>query len=392
MRQLLSPAILLSLLLLPGSAGAVTSNVTFVTRAEAVMILLNNSTQRFSQITTSEQTFSDVPGTEWYAPYMKAGVALHLITPASGTRAVFPLRSITRAEFLQMLVRLHDLPLNQPYTFTDVVQNTWYAPYAGIAERYMLFVEDGTLLHPEYRLTHLEAVYALQRLFIAQPELRPSVVAILRRIARSSSLRSPSAVSSSSQSSPPLAASSASAGFTPVLSPGVTNRLEKSKLEVISRVNEERTREGLPPLKRNYLLEEAAQKHAKDMYQRDYFSHFTPEGLSYVDRIRAAGYLTAGSETCSCQPFFDLTSDDAPPEEHGPNYLVTQAQKICNCEPQFAVGENLIKGILTPEIAVRDWLDSTPHRLTMLQSKFEETGVGIYGDVWVQTFGSVKFR
>lgn len=41
---------------------------------------------------------------------------------------------------------------------------------------------------------------------------------------------------------------------------------------------------------RNALLDLAAQEHAEDMAQRNYFSHVTPEGVWSNERVREVGY------------------------------------------------------------------------------------------------------
>src|SRR6185312_15619523 len=56
---------------------------------------------------------------------------------------------------------------------------------------------------------------------------------------------------------------------------------------VVCLVNAERTSRGLKPLSRDGDLAQAARKHAADMVRRDYFSHTSPNGTSFADRIRA---------------------------------------------------------------------------------------------------------
>lgn len=61
-------------------------------------------------------------------------------------------------------------------------------------------------------------------------------------------------------------------------------------------VNQERAKEGLPPLQMDSELTAVARNHSNDMFRRGYFSHNTPEGISPFDRIEAGGisYLIAG--------------------------------------------------------------------------------------------------
>lgn len=48
---------------------------------------------------------------------------------------------------------------------------------------------------------------------------------------------------------------------------------------------------GLPPLAFNKNLHEAARMHTEDMLEEGYYAHDSPDGLTYEDRIRDAGYI-----------------------------------------------------------------------------------------------------
>lgn len=107
-------------------------------------------------------------------------------------------------------------------------------------------------------------------------------------------------------------------------------------------VNVERTERGLRPLKLNRRLSRAAARHAGDMVRRDYFSHNSLTGASFVDRIRRAGYL------------------------RGPR--------------GWMVGENLAWGAgdrSPPAAIVRAWMHSPGHRANILQRRFREVGIGL---------------
>ena len=59
----------------------------------------------------------------------------------------------------------------------------------------------------------------------------------------------------------------------------------------LCQLNRERAHHGLRRLTLNKRLARAARRHARDMARRNYFSHDTLGGGSFVDRIRRAGYL-----------------------------------------------------------------------------------------------------
>ena len=139
---------------------------------------------------------------------------------------------------------------------------------------------------------------------------------------------------------------------------------ERARDKVINLTNIEREKAGLAPLQSNPLLAAAAQKHAKDLWQNQYFDHHGLDGSSYVDRIRATGYFD-NPGPCGC----DLT---------------------CFCRPRFAVGENLARGQLSPEQVVAEWMASDGHRSNILQPAFDEIGIGLFGTIWVQNFGKIE--
>ncbi len=107
-------------------------------------------------------------------------------------------------------------------------------------------------------------------------------------------------------------------------------------------INAERSRHGLGPLKLNRRLSAAATAHAADMDARNYFSHDSLDGGSFVDRIRRAGYLSGARS--------------------------------------WKVGENLAWGSherSTPGAITQSWMKSPGHRANILSSSFREIGIGV---------------
>jgi uncharacterized protein YkwD len=73
-----------------------------------------------------------------------------------------------------------------------------------------------------------------------------------------------------------------------------TNALNPSVLEALDRyalslVNQSRQSQQRAPLRLDPLLKRAAQNHAEDMAQRNYFQHTSPEGTSPTKRYAAVG-------------------------------------------------------------------------------------------------------
>ena len=65
---------------------------------------------------------------------------------------------------------------------------------------------------------------------------------------------------------------------------------------LVELLNGERTKKGLSPLVVDEALQTLARSYATDMFERGYFSHYSPEGTSPFDRMDAAKiiYITAG--------------------------------------------------------------------------------------------------
>ena len=129
-------------------------------------------------------------------------------------------------------------------------------------------------------------------------------------------------------------------------------------------LNTERAHYGLRRLTLEQAPVRAARRHARDMARRNYFSHETLGGGSFVDRIRHEGYLRDAS--------------------------------------RWVVGENLgwgTKGNSRPRVIIQMWMNSPGHRANILNASFKEIGIGLAYDApiasgvqpactWATEFGS----
>jgi uncharacterized protein YkwD len=107
-------------------------------------------------------------------------------------------------------------------------------------------------------------------------------------------------------------------------------------------LNAERARHHLRPLRLNRRLSLAAQRHSRAMARRKFFSHTSPGGASFVDRIRSTGYLSGARS--------------------------------------WTVGENIAYGSgsrSTPRSIGSAWMNSPPHRSNILSSSYRAIGIGI---------------
>ena len=106
--------------------------------------------------------------------------------------------------------------------------------------------------------------------------------------------------------------------------------------------------QAMPPvaaLNWDALLTIAAQRHANDMLDNDFFSHTGSDGSSSSGRVTDAGY----------------------------NWL--------------SVGENIAFGYTGIETVVDAWIDSEDHCRNIMNASFTEMGAAQKGKYWVQTFG-----
>lgn len=129
--------------------------------------------------------------------------------------------------------------------------------------------------------------------------------------------------------------------------------IESEKAAFLSLINQYRQQNGLKPLSLSSTLSTAAQLHSEDMANRNYFSHTTPEGKTFVDRIIGAGYTHF---TC--------------------------------------LGENIAAGFSTAQAVFEAWRNSPSHNENMLNPCFEEIGIGLaysasstYKWYWTTDFG-----
>lgn len=82
---------------------------------------------------------------------------------------------------------------------------------------------------------------------------------------------------------------------------------EAAERYMFSLINKERVARGLKEVAFDGELRNVGRKHCKDMFERGYFSHYTPEGFSPFDRMDEAGivYNTAG-ENLALSPNTDI--------------------------------------------------------------------------------------
>lgn len=85
---------------------------------------------------------------------------------------------------------------------------------------------------------------------------------------------------------------------------------EKLEIAMFALVNHEREARGISRLGWDSDIVPVAREHAKDMFERGYFSHINPEGENVGDRLQEAGvaYVIAG-ENLALAPSLDVAHD-----------------------------------------------------------------------------------
>ena len=124
--------------------------------------------------------------------------------------------------------------------------------------------------------------------------------------------------------------------------------MNSDEKEVFDLINKQRTQNGLSPLKENSELQRVARIKAQDMVNNNYFSHTSPTYGSPFDMMKS----------------FKISYNTA--------------------------GEN-IAGNSSNSSAVTAWMNSPGHRANILNSSFNQTGIGVvkgskYGKIYVQMF------
>jgi uncharacterized protein YkwD len=110
---------------------------------------------------------------------------------------------------------------------------------------------------------------------------------------------------------------------------------------LVCEIDRLRARRDLRRLDSDDRLAKAARRHAADMVERHYFSHYSPAGADVADRARRTGYAKG-----SCA---------------------------------WRLGEVLAWGVggrSTAAATVRAWMDSPGHRRILVSNRYSDVGVG----------------
>jgi hypothetical protein len=130
-----------------------------VNRAEAAKFLLLARYGNVDELRNSGR-FPDVLDGQWYTKFVVTAADKGIIS-GNPDGTFRPANTVNTAEFLKMLSLTFGLQLNLFYSYLDVSSHDWFAPYAGIAQKYSLFPGRSSYLYPSDPLTREEIAVAI---------------------------------------------------------------------------------------------------------------------------------------------------------------------------------------------------------------------------------------
>jgi uncharacterized protein YkwD len=118
--------------------------------------------------------------------------------------------------------------------------------------------------------------------------------------------------------------------------------------QMVHDINTERGKAGLPVLYQNESLQNSASAKSNDMLTNNYWSHYSPSGVTPWSFMKNEGY----------------------------NYI--------------KAGENLARNFTNNKDMIKAWMDSPLHKANILNPNYQDIGTGTAGQYTVQHFGVTK--
>jgi uncharacterized protein YkwD len=127
----------------------------------------------------------------------------------------------------------------------------------------------------------------------------------------------------------------------------------EARQALVEEVNDERKKRGLSPIEQSSELQQTALQHSKEMVERDFFAHTTPDGVTANQRIRRT--------SLQCQ-------------QTGENLAQNYWNEQVVDQQYIETNEELA------EVIVQQWIDSPPHRENLFRPSWDYVGHGISFD------------
>jgi uncharacterized protein YkwD len=154
---------------------------------------------------------------------------------------------------------------------------------------------------------------------------------------------------------------------TPTPRPGTAGYdLSTVEAEFLRLLNQERERRSLRPLSQRDALTEMGRAHSRDMAERNYFAHESPDGVSAEERYRERGLLPECRIPIAGSDGYYPGAENIAQTYVGQEVQTTRGVVYIDSEAKLA--ENLF----------RQWMNSQGHREAMLVYSADEAGLGIY--------------
>ena len=144
--------------------------------------------------------------------------------------------------------------------------------------------------------------------------------------------------------------------------PGV--HIATLETRVFERVNAERVKRKLNPLKLDPKLSDIARAHSEDMAKRNYIAHVNPEGLTPSDRAHAAGYEC--HEVIGRYIYSGIAENIFQSNLYH-RVVMTGAQIVYEWNTEDKIAMTSVNG----------WIESSGHRANILTVHYTRTGVGV---------------
>lgn len=133
--------------------------------------------------------------------------------------------------------------------------------------------------------------------------------------------------------------------------------LKQLEFAIFEKINEERQKNNLEPLKWNEKIAKAARLHSKDMAENNFQSHQSSDCKTFEDRLKTNDiFYTKAAENIIQMPMIEK-------------------YEICKDGEIFS---RKFKNFYTlVNETIEDWMKSENHRKNILTKDFDETGIGI---------------
>ncbi|MCY4140252.1 MAG: CAP domain-containing protein [Rhodobacteraceae bacterium] len=164
--------------------------------------------------------------------------------------------------------------------------------------------------------------------------------------------------------SPPAPVDNAQAlVYLSTVKPDIDIRQLENRLHEL--VNTERVRHRLSPLRHIETLRLIARSHSRDMAQRAYFAHISPEGRDPTDRGNLAGY--------NCRKDYEFTYTYGLAENIHQAWLYDSyiTQNGITVPQDWFTLEGLARRV------VSGWMSSPGHRENILTASYDRAGMGV---------------